>query len=295
MTIVVGYSLALLVGISLGIFGAGGSILTVPILVYVVGIAPVEATAYSLVVVGLTSLIGALAYIRRGEVHLATATIFAIPSVVSVYLTRRLLVPAIPETLASLGGVLITRDLVVMVLFGLLMAWASVGMIRGRRVAAPALVGGAAVAAGPAPGAGASGSATGAAHGGSDHGSWPLIAAEGMGVGVLTGLVGAGGGFLIVPVLVLAAGMAMREAVGTSLIIISLKSLVGFLGDLGAGRTVQWEFLGIFSALAVLGVLAGTAVSSRVPGERIKPWFGWFVLIAGVLVVGTEFLEGGAS
>jgi hypothetical protein len=270
----VGYFLALLVGLSLGVFGAGGSILTVPILVYVIGIVPVQATAYSLVVVGLTSVVGAAAYIRRGEVNVITAGIFAVPSVAAVYLTRRFLVPAIPAEITKIGPLVLGRDLIVMLLFGALMAWAAVGMIRNAGIhSRPARE------ESEAPG----------------RGGVPLIAAEGMGVGVLTGLVGAGGGFLIVPVLVLAAGMAMRQAVGTSLIIITLKSLIGFLGDLGAGRSIDWGFLLLFSALAVVGILLGSGIASRVPGERVKPWFGWFVLIAGVLVIGTELFQGGGA
>ncbi len=133
MSILVGYFLAVVVGISLGIFGAGGSILTVPILVYIVGISPVLATAYSLLVVGATSLVGAVSYIRRGEVNIATAVVFAIPSVVAVYATRRFLVPAIPPEIFSLGTYVVERDTLIMLLFGIVMAWAALGMVRAGR------------------------------------------------------------------------------------------------------------------------------------------------------------------
>lgn len=281
MSLAIGYSLALLVGLSLGIFGAGGSILTVPIMVYVVGIEPVEATAYSLLIVGLVSIFGALSYIRRREVHIRTAIVFALPSVLAVYLTRRFLVQAIPTEIATVGSVVIGRDLIVMLLFGVLMAWAAVGMIRkkGPKGEGPETTG--------KPGSGAI-----ANHGpGGLTATWPLVAAEGIGVGLLTGLVGAGGGFLIVPVLVLAAGMPMRQAVGTSLIIISLKSVVGFLGDLGAGTTIEWQFLLIFAGLAIVGVIGGSTLSSRVSADNVKPWFGRFVLLAGIVIIGTELLR----
>ncbi|MFO8043013.1 MAG: sulfite exporter TauE/SafE family protein [Alkalispirochaeta sp.] len=270
MTIVVGYVLAVVVGTSLGVFGAGGSILTVPILVYVVGVPPVLATAYSLLVVGVTSIVGAVAYIRRGEVNIATATVFAIPSVIAVYATRRFLVPAIPADVFAVGTFVVGRDTLIMLLFGVLMAWASIGMIRGRHASATAPL---------------------------SHGSrrTVLIAAEGLTVGVLTGLVGAGGGFLIVPVLVLAAGMTMRQAVGTSLIIITLKSVVGFAGDLSAGQSIDWIFLSLFTTFAVAGIVAGTLLSTHISEAKVKPLFGWFVLVAGVVIVVTEVLQGGIA
>ncbi|HKK48645.1 MAG TPA: sulfite exporter TauE/SafE family protein [Alkalispirochaeta sp.] len=271
MTILVGYFLAVVVGISLGVFGAGGSILTVPILVYVVGISPVLATAYSLLVVGATSLVGAVSYIRRGEVNIATAVVFAIPSVVAVYATRRFVVPAIPPKIFSIGTYVVERDALIMLLFGVIMAWAAVGMVRAGRATPP------------------SASDSPAAPG---HRPF-LIAGEGFLVGGLTGLVGAGGGFLIVPVLVLAAGMAMRQAVGTSLIIITLKSLVGFVGDLGAGQDIDWMFLTAFAAFAMAGILVGGALSTHVSEAKIKPLFGWFVLGAGGLIIVTELLQGG--
>ncbi|MFW5695253.1 MAG: sulfite exporter TauE/SafE family protein [Alkalispirochaeta sp.] len=273
MSIFVGYFLAMVVGISLGVFGAGGSILTVPILVYVVGIPPVPATAYSLLVVGVTSLVGAASYIRRGEVHIATAVAFAVPSVVAVYATRRFLVPAIPPEIFSIGAYTVERGTLIMLLFGIIMAWASMGMIRRRE--SPA-------------------SSTHPSKSGKSQRSL-VIAGEGFLVGGLTGMVGAGGGFLIVPVLVLAAGMTMRQAVGTSLIIITLKSLVGFGGDIGAGQSIDWLFLSMFTTFAIVGILAGGIISSRVSETRVKPLFGWFVLGAGGLIVVTELLQGGAT
>jgi hypothetical protein len=274
MTISVGFALAVVVGVSLGVFGAGGSILTVPILVYVIGTEPVQATAYSLVVVGLTSAVGAAAYIRRREADLLSAALFAVPSVAAVYLTRRVLLPAIPDQLGEIGGVPIGRDLLLMLLFGIVMIWAASGMIRPGKQGAKRHEQGDVSQNRVTP----------------TRVRWVPIVTEGAGVGVLTGLVGAGGGFLIVPVLVLAAGMPMRQAVGTSLIIIALKSLVGFLGDVGAGREIDWAFLALFSALAASGAIGGTILAARVSGERLRPWFGWFVMGAGVSIVAIELI-----
>lgn len=293
MTILGGYLLAVVVGISLGVFGAGGSILTVPILVYVVGIPPIPATAYSLLVVGVTSIVGAVGYIRKREVDISTAIMFAIPSVVTVFATRRFLVPAIPTELFTIGANTLGRDAVIMLLFGALMAWASIGMIRPRRASVSAPTSGrTSTPTAAAVSAPASASPSRLAVGVDRR---LLIAGEGLTVGVLTGLVGAGGGFLIVPVLVLAAGLTMRQAVGTSLIIITLKSLIGFVGDLGAGQSIDWVFLGLFSAFAVAGILIGGALSTHVPEARVKPLFGWFVLGAGVFITVTELLQGGMA
>ena len=267
-----GFLLAVVVGLTLGLIGGGGSILTVPILVYVVGVAPLSATAYSLFIVGIAAVVGAAAYVRRREVRGDIALGFGLPSILAVYATRRFLVPALPSLLFYAGGVPVTRDLAIMVLFAVLMVVASLSMIRGRRE----LRTGHTVPAG-ATTARAAFVAT--------------VVAEGAVVGTLTGLVGAGGGFLIVPALVVLTGLPMKTAVGTSLVIIAGKSLIGFAGDLGAARAVDWHFLLLFAAFTVLGILAGTAVSRKIPAERLKPAFGWFVLFAGGAIFAREIFS----
>jgi uncharacterized membrane protein YfcA len=111
---------------------------------------------------------------------------------------------------------------------------------------------------------------------------------EGAVVGVVTGLVGAGGGFLIIPALVLLAKLPMKQAVGTSLIIIAAKSLIGFMGDMKGDEIIDWNFLGLFSALAVAGIVAGSLLSKKIPGEKLKPAFGWFVLVMGIYIIVKE-------
>lgn len=301
--------LAIVIGLTLGLIGGGGSILTVPVLVYVAGVPAVEATAASLFVVGLAALVGSLAYVRRGEVRFGVVLTFGIPSIAAVYLTRRLLVPRIPEVIGTVGDMAISRDFALMVLFALLMVLAAVSMIRSgtrRRVDATPAPGASPSVASRATSAAAlsatSGATPSAALGGDTGLSGtaqretapyhsPVVVAvatvgEGLVVGTLTGLVGAGGGFLIVPALVMLARLPMKSAIGTSLMIIAVKSLIGFLGDLGAQTAIDWYFLGLFAALTIVGIVAGSLLAAHISAARLKPAFGWFVLVmgAGILV-----------
>lgn len=258
---IIGYILAVLIGVSLGLIGSGGSILTVPVLVYVFSIAPTSATAYSLFIVGITSFAGAIAYMKRGEVDYKTGTVFAIPAFLSVYLTRRIILPAIPETLIEISGVTISRDLMIMMIFALLMLGASYSMIKKRRIKLNK----------------------------DNKGiNYPFVAVEGIIVGFLTGLVGAGGGFMIIPALVLFANLPMKTAIGTSLMIISAKSLIGFSGDLGADMQIDWMLLSSISAIAVIGIFIGAGLTKFISGAKLKPAFGWFVLVMGVFIIGKE-------
>lgn len=260
----IGYAAAIVMGLSLGMIGGGGSILTVPILVYLFGVDPVLSTAYSLFVVGLTSLIGSFSHFRNGNVHLKTALIFGLPSILSVYSVRKFVVPIIPDPFFFLGSLVVTKALFIMMLFAILMLLASITMIRKPKKEKDLS--------------------------NEIKYNYPLIFVEGLFVGGITGLVGAGGGFLIIPALVLLAGLPMKQAIGTSLLIIALKSLIGFTGDLGSGMTIDYRFLLIFSAFAMVGIVGGSYLTKFIPNEKLKPAFGWFVLTMGLYILGKELV-----
>lgn len=259
---VIGFVLAVIMGLTLGLFGGGGSILTVPILVYVFQLNPVLATAYSLFVVGFSALIGAIRKHFDGEIAYKIGFFFAIPSIVSVYATRRFLIPFIPDTLAQMGNVVLTKNVALMLFFAVVMLLAAYSMIKGRKERESQQ---------KAP-------------------SYPLVVLEGVVVGVITGLVGAGGGFLIVPALVLLVGLSMKEAVATSLVIIALKSLIGFTGDLGSGQAMDWSFLMLFTAFSIAGMIAGLMLAKRINAQSLKKAFGYFVLLMAVFILLKELL-----
>ena len=263
-----GYFAAIFIGLSLGLMGGGGSILTVPVLVYLMGVSPVLSTAYSLFVVGSTAVVGAAGYFRKGLVSLRTAVVFLMPSLLAVFAVRKVLLPAVPAVLFQAGGIVFTKDLLVLVAFAGLMVVAATAMIRGQRAEEPQTA-----APQPRPAF-----------------NYPLVLAIGLGVGTLTGLVGAGGGFLIIPALVLGARLPMKLAVGTSLAIIALNSLIGFGGDLSAGTPIAWSFLLGFLVFALGGIVLGTYLARFVPGARLKPAFGWFTLAMGTFILTKELV-----
>jgi uncharacterized protein len=256
-----GYSASILIGVSLGLIGGGGSILTLPVLVYLLGFSPVLSTAYSLFIVGTTSFVGSINYMRKGLVNYQAALVFAIPSFISVFLTRKYLVPAIPDSLFTIAGFEVTKNIGIMLFFALVMLAASYSMITNKKK--------------------------------EDDESeelkfnYPLIGLEGAIVGILTGIVGAGGGFLIIPALVLLAKLPMKMAVGTSLLIIAAKSLIGFTGDI-SNIAVNWTFLFQFTALSVVGIFLGSYLSKFIEGEKLKKSFGWFVLVMGIYIITKE-------
>lgn len=259
---IAGYLASIFIGIALGLIGGGGSILTVPVLVYLFRIDAVLATAYSLFIVGATSAIGSFSYFTKGLVNIRTAVVFGIPSIIAVFLTRAYIVPAIPQEIFSIGNFTITKSVLLMLLFAVLMIFASYSMIKKEKQTDEEI---------PQ----------------KQQFNYPLILVEGTLVGILTGLVGAGGGFLIIPALVLLSKLPMKEAVGTSLVIIAAKSLIGFFGESGE-TAIEWIFLTKITAFAIIGIFIGMALSNKINGEKLKPAFGWFVLIMGIYIIVKE-------
>lgn len=332
MLLAFGYIMAIIIGVTLGLIGGGGSILTVPVLVYLFHINPVLATAYSLFVVGVSSSVGAFNYMKKGLLSYKTAIVFAVPSFIAVFLTRRFLMPAIPEELITIGSLNLTTDILfilvlivamvmvsfmnlnitfrgnkkhlkafllvtpaaimvfvmrqfiipiipenlfaigdfmmsksmgIMLLFAVIMLVSSFSMISNKKEASE------------------DDDPKGILF------NYPMIVVEGAIVGTITGIVGAGGGFLIIPALVLLARLPMKMAVGTSLLIISVKSLIGFLGDV-SNQEIDWIFLLSFTGLAVIGIFAGTYATRFIEGKKLKKGFGWFVLIMAVYIIFKE-------
>ena len=265
ITQIFGYIGALCIGIILGLIGGGGSILTVPILVYLLYLNPITATAYSLFVVGVSALVGAIRNIRKGLVDFRTAIVFAIPALLAVYATRKYVVPNIPEELFTIGDFTVTKDLGIMAFFAIIMLLTSYSMIRTRHTKTPQEE----VAI---------------------RYNYPVIFIEGIVIGALTGIVGAGGGFLIIPALVLLAKLPMKKAIATSLLIIAIKSLIGFIGDV-ENLTINWTFLLSFTSISIVGIFIGMWFTNFINGEKLKKGFGWFVLVMGIFIIIKEFTQ----
>lgn len=264
MDSILGYLGALLIGVILGLIGGGGSILTVPVLVYLLYINPVTATAYSLFVVGVTALVGTVQNIKKGLVDFKTAIVFSIPAFIAVYATRKYLVPALPEVIATVGDFVITKNIAIMLFFALIMLLASLSMIYTKKEG------------NPIPEV-------------KVKFNYVLIIAEGLVVGVLTGIVGAGGGFLIIPALVLLAKLPMKKAVATSLLIIAIKSLIGFIGDV-ENLTLDWSFLFVFTGISIAGIFIGIWLNKFINANKLKRGFGWFTLGMAIYILYKELV-----
>ncbi|MFA7289325.1 MAG: sulfite exporter TauE/SafE family protein [Melioribacteraceae bacterium] len=258
---ILGYILTLVIGISLGLIGAGGSILTVPLLVYLFRLTPFNATSYSLFIVGLTSLFGAFNYYLKGSIKIKSAIAFAIPAFISVIITRTFLMPLVPVTILDIGSFAITKNFMIMIFFSVLMLFSAFKMITDKSLEIED----------------------------NQKKDSNKLFVSGLIVGFVTGTVGAGGGFLIIPALVIFLKIQMKSAVGTSLFIISLNSLTGFASDLILGIQFNWIFLLSLSAIAIGGIYLGSFLSKFIKGAQLKPVFGWFVLIMSVFILAKEF------
>ena len=253
-----GYFGALCIGLILGLTGGGGSILTVPILVYVMLIDPIIATAYSLFIVGTTSAFGAFQNYRKGLVDIKNGFLFAIPSFIAVYITRRFLVPLIPDTIVE-QPFLLTKSTFLMVFFAVIMVLAAISMLKKKKEVVET-AGNIAIS---------------------------TLLFQTFTIGIIIGLVGAGGGFLIIPSLVLFAKLPMKKAVGTSLFIIAMNSLIGFLGDVQT-ISIDWKFLSSFTGISIIGIFIGIYLNKYVNESQLKKGFAYFVLFMATFILVKE-------
>lgn len=249
------YLSVLFMGFVLGLLGGGGSILTVPILVYLFKLSAVTSTAYSLFIVGVAASIGAFKNYKIKNVALKTGLLFSVPGFIGVFVSRAVIVPSLPEKIISHSNFILSKDDFILVIFAIMMILASYSMIFGR----------------------------------SDKKSKAslnnvVLLLLGFTVGVLTGFVGAGGGFIIIPVLNAFAGLDIKKAIGTSLLVIAVNSLLGFFGDL-FNLQPDWGLLAKLSTLSIIGVLIGTYFNSKVPAKLLKKGFGFFVLLLGSWII----------
>jgi uncharacterized membrane protein YfcA len=252
---ILGYVGALFIGLVLGLTGGGGSILTVPILVYLMSINPVTATAYSLFIVGTTSTFGAIQNYRKNLVDIKNGFIFAIPSFIAVYLTRKYIVPRIPDIILE-APILITKNTFLMLFFAVIMIFGALSVLKKKSQDTN----------------------------NEEKRNLILIGIQTFTIGIIIGLVGAGGGFLIITSLILFAKLPMRKAVGTSLFIIAMNSLVGFIGDV-QNLIIDWRFLISFSILSVVGIFIGMYLTKYTNENQLKKIFAYFVLLMAAVIL----------
>lgn len=253
----IGYIAAVLIGVSLGLIGGGGSILTVPVLVYLFGIDAEKAIPYSLFIVGMTSIFGTISYFKNGWVDLQKAVLFGLPSIVMVLVARRYILPIIPDTIFRFSTFVLTKNALLMLLFAVMMLVAAHSMIRKRKEELITEM---------------------------VSTNYFAIISKGAMVGLLTGFIGAGGGFLIIPALVNFLKLPMKTAVGTSLLIIAANSLLGFVFSMSYTQ-ISWSFISTIAAIAILGIIIGSLLVTKIDGRKLKPAFGYFVLLMGSYIL----------
>lgn len=262
----IGYLGVIVSGVLLGLLGGGGAIIIVPIMVYAFGIPAVTATGYTFFVIAITSLVGFYRYRRQGLANVPAAVLFGLPSVVTVFVSRRLIVPALPDEFFHAGDFHFTKDMGIMMLFALLMSATAYNILFARRPVAAMQA--------------------------AEYKKYGRLIMRGLLVGLLIGFVGGGGGFLIVSGLVLLLGMPVKPAVGTSMLIISLNSWVGFIGHITFAQSFDWLFVSLFTLLAMAGIVLGNLLSRAISESKLKTVFGWFLIAMAAWILAQEVYKG---
>lgn len=252
---IIGYISAIIIGIILSLIGSGGSILTIPVLVYIFNIEPILATTYSLFIVGIIAFFSAIKNFKKENIDFKIGLIFTLPSSLSIYFTRRFILPSLPQKIKITENFYYKTDELILIFLSIIMILTAVSMIKKKNISTV-----------------------------KKEINHFIITIEGLIIGLLTGLIGAGGGFLIIPMLVLFGGLSMKKAIGTSLIIIFLKSLIGIIGDFQLSLNINWPFLLRFSCFSLFGVLMGLYISKFISGEKLKKIFGYFILFVAVFI-----------
>ena len=265
MSTSIGYVITILVGITLGLMGSGGSILTVPNLVYLFELNPLEATSYSLFIIGMSSIIGSYPKIKNKLVNYRIAIIFGIPSMFSMFATRRLLMPQLPAQFQIPFVGIVEKDLVLMMAFAVVMILAAYSMITNKQEDCIDC-------------------------GKKMEKNTKLLVIQGIIIGMISGIFGAGGGFLIIPGLVVLAKVPMKNAVATSLFLVAINSFVGFGSDYQQFSSFNWNLLGILTGLSVIGIIIGNYLSKFISSTQLKPIFGYFILVIAGLILMQELI-----
>tara|TARA_B100000497_G_C7695123_1_gene424272 strand:- start:4263 stop:5057 length:795 start_codon:yes stop_codon:yes gene_type:complete len=255
-----GYFGALIIGVVVGVFGGGGSILAVPIFVYLFHLNPIIATSYSLFVVGFSAAVGTLINIKKKLIDYKTAIIFSLPALFSVFVVRRYFIPSLPEVIFDSSSISVTKKMALMLLFSVMILLSSVSMLKKDKPLITQKL---------------------------NNTNYSFLLFIGLGVGVLTGLVGAGGGFIIVPALVIFASLKIKQAVATSLVIITVNALFGFCSDI-TQVNIDWFFLIVISLISILGIVLGSYLSNFINDQSLKKNFARFILLIALVIIYNE-------
>ncbi|WP_413533324.1 sulfite exporter TauE/SafE family protein [Empedobacter brevis] len=258
-----GFVGAFFIGLIMGVLGGGGSILAVPILAYIFHFDEKIATAYSLCIVGSTGLIGGIKQATQNMVDWKIVSQFGFPAVIGITLVRAFLIPALPSDLFAIGDFIVTRRMAMFGLFAILMVFAAISMLKGKKEVEIVQ---------------------------KNEKLNPVLFIQGFLIGGLTGMVGAGGGFLIVPALMMVAKLEMKKASATSLVIIAINSLVGFfIGD-ALHIKIDWSFLSVFIGISMVGILVGTYINKFLPVQFLKRTFAIFIILMAIFMFIEEFI-----
>lgn len=263
--LIIGYFLAIVTGMILGALGGGGSILILPIFVYIFGFDPLQAIVYSLFVIALSSTVGAFSHYKKGNVNLKIVLLFGLSSIASVLVTRKFIVPNLPDVIFTVGDFELKQSVFLLIIFALLMIGAALVMLKKNKDSKQEQQ--------------------------KVKISWLGLIVQGILIGLLTGLVGAGGGFLIVPALIYFTRVSIRIAIGTSLSIIACNTSIGFLGSIN-DFTIDWTFLIVFASLMIVGILSGIRIAAKLDQAKLKKAFAFLILAVAVFMITKElFLD----